>query len=751
MVAGVLSMTAASVGLAPVHAETNSGAVGGSGRSEGAPLSSLTVVEDAVPDGPQDFGFTGCLGSGCAPFSLDDDADPSLPASVTSSSLGAGTYTITQAPTAGWALVDIFCTGNATVDLGTRTATVTLTAGASATCTFLNRAPSITIVEDMDPNSGHDMGFTSCLGSGCGTFSLDDDAEPTLSNSVTGVPLVAGTYTVTQSPDAAWPLTSLSCSTGESVDLANRKVTITLAPTESTVCTFTNKSQSITVVQDTVPDGPQDVGFTGCQGTGCGPFSLDDDADGTLPRFVTSTGLTPGTYTVTQGAAPGLALTGLVCDTGEVVSLADRRATITLTAGENVTCTFTNQPAAPLAGISQIASGDRQTCAVLAGGQVRCWGNNTGRAIGDGTSTTRLFPVAVSDPAGTGPLTQVTQVDTAGATNLGGTYARSCARLDDGQARCWGGNALVSPPIGDGTSNVGGPRPVVIANETNSGPLSGVAEISASGSFTCARLSAQVRCWGRNSSGRLGDGTGTDRSLPTAVRDVDNAGPLVGVTQISVGSDHACARLGNGEVRCWGENSQGQLGSGSETPSSLPVVVSNPDGTGPLTDVVQVAAGESTTCATLTNGEARCWGTYTGSGTSAERTRPVPVLDTTGSAPLTGVAQVSVGGTVGNVPTSAQLRDTTTACALLTNGEARCWGNNDYGQIGDGTTVIRVRPVAVSDPGGTGPLTGVVALTVGGFNTCALLNSGEARCWGIYPGDGTSSSVRPVAVLNLGV
>ena len=136
----------------------------------------------------------------------------------------------------------------------------------------------------------------------------------------------------------------------------------------------------------------------------------------------------------------------------------------------------------------------------------------------------------------------------------------------------------------------------------------------------------------------------------------------------------------------------------------------------------------------------------TGDGTVGSN-RPVTVLDPSGSAPLTDVAHVCAGGSYGPV---SGLGDSPyrSACAVLTNGELRCWGMNQFGQVGDGTGTTRLLPVAVSNAEGTGPLTDVAQVVVGGQGTCALLTDGAARCWGAQaPGDGSGGSTRPRPVL----
>ncbi len=316
------------------------------------PRPSVTIIQDAAPTDGHDFSFTGCHPSsgGCAGFSLDDDEDDeaSLTDVLASGELAPGTYTVTQAPSAGWDLSNLACNTGESIDLARRRVTIDLAAGEHVRCTFTNTSTAITIVQDASPDSPQDFSFTGCLGTGCAQFALDDDPTSATPRRVSGTGLAPGTYTITQAATANWSLAALSCDTGESVDLAARRATITLTAGERVTCTFTDRSAAITIVEDAPGGDGQDLGFTGCHlGTGCSRFSLDDDGDVTLPDRVTGAGLAPGTYTLTQDDPSPLHLATVVCDTGESVDLANRRATVTLSAGEHTTCTFTDTPAAP--------------------------------------------------------------------------------------------------------------------------------------------------------------------------------------------------------------------------------------------------------------------------------------------------------------------------------------------------------------------------------------------------------------------
>jgi hypothetical protein len=139
-------------------------------------------------------------------------------------------------------------------------------------------------------------------------------------------------------------ITTLSCSTGEVIDLEARQATITVAAGEQVTCTFTNRAPRISVMLDAVPNTPQDFSFEGCQvgsSDACGPFLLDDDGTSSgLPRLRIWPGLALGTYEVTMAAVPGWTVSDISCTPAETADLVARSVTITLTAGEDVDCTF---------------------------------------------------------------------------------------------------------------------------------------------------------------------------------------------------------------------------------------------------------------------------------------------------------------------------------------------------------------------------------------------------------------------------
>ncbi|MEP6972802.1 MAG: RCC1 repeat-containing protein, partial [Actinomycetota bacterium] len=289
-----------------------------------------------------------------------------------------------------------------------------------------------------------------------------------------------------------------------------------------------------------------------------------------------------------------------------------------------------------------ISSGLDHTCALTSGGGVKCGGYNFYGQVGDGTYSDRGTPV------------DVTGLSSGVAAISAGTF-HNCALTTGGGVTCWGNNGYGE--LGDGKVAANSSTPVAVT-----GLSSGVAAISAGLSHTCALTNAGgAKCWGRNQSGELGDGTTTERDTP-----VDVTGLTSGVAAISTGGEHTCALTTGGGVKCWGNNSNGQVGDGTTTERDTPVAV-----TGLTSGVTAISASRSHTCALTTGGGVNCWGGNSsgqlGDGTTTERDTPVAVTGLT-----SGVVAISAGGAH--------------TCALTSDGGAKCWGSNDSGQLGDGTT-----------------------------------------------------------------
>ena len=258
--------------------------------------------------------------------------------------------------------------------------------------------------------------------------------------------------------------------------------------------------------------------------------------------------------------------------------------------------------------------------------------------------------------------------------------------------------------------------PAISVGQTQQFTATGISTATAldAGSYhTCAILQdATVDCWGLNDYGQLGDGTQTNSSTPVAVGGVRDVATVTG------GGFHTCARLGDGTLRCWGRNIEGQLGDQATAGwfSATPVPVTG------ITTALTVTGGGFHSCALLQNGTVRCWGLndagQLGNGTVAPSLFPLLPNPTPSEVmDISTATAVSAGGWH--------------TCALLQNGTVRCWGQNNYGQLGDGTPVptpatSRPTPVPVTVTG----ITTAVAIEAGIFHTCALLQDGTMQCWG---------------------
>ena len=328
-----------------------------------------------------------------------------------------------------------------------------------------------------------------------------------------------------------------------------------------------------------------------------------------------------------------------------------------------------------------VGAGYWHSCALLQSGGVKCWGDNYYDQLGNGGTGESYIPVNVVS-LGSG----------VSAVSVGYRYA--CALLQTGAVECWGGNA--DGELGDGTTT-SETSPVSVT-----GLSSGVLAISAGSDHTCALMqTGGVKCWGSNGFGQLGDGTTTQKLIPEDVVGLGGA-----ASAISAGDEHTCALMQNGGIKCWGDNGNGQLGDGtSNTVRNMPVNVS-----GLESGVSAVSAGGSYTCALLQTGGVKCWG-YNGYGQVGDGTTSERDLAANVSGLTSGVSAISAGNSH--------------TCALMQTGGVKCWGDNDYGELGNGTTSEQFAPVDVLGLGNA-----AVSISAGGGHTCAVLQTGGIACWG---------------------
>ncbi len=316
---------------------------------------------------------------------------------------------------------------------------------------------------------------------------------------------------------------------------------------------------------------------------------------------------------------------------------------------------------------------------------------------------------ALAIGAGTVSGAQPPAIGQASRLALGTTH--SCALTDNAAVRCWGAND--QGQLGDGT--VTSRRTPAVAS------LDSVTSISAGAEHTCALTAAGgAKCWGANASGQLG-ASSSDMcgDFACSLTPIDVSGLASGVSRLAAGFSHTCAVTTAGALKCWGLNLYGQLGDGTRTDRPSPAAVSGLDA-----GVADVAPGDVFTCALMTDGSARCWGSNSagelGNAATTDSLTPVSVCaEATCAAPFGDVVQLVAGDFHG--------------CALRSSGDVYCWGANDDGQLGAQTAeqcaavvsqTCSTVPLHVDLPGAS------TSIAAGGSRTCAMMQSGAVECWG---------------------
>jgi len=361
--------------------------------------------------------------------------------------------------------------------------------------------------------------------------------------------------------------------------------------------------------------------------------------------------------------------------------------------------------------ITDISAGSDYTCAI-ANGQAYCWGRSSYGQTGGGSTTSAVSVQAVSTSVMSGTVTDISA----------GDY-HACA-IAGGQAYCWGkGNNGQS---GDGSTTLLQTTPVAV----NASVMSGIiTDISAGRDHTCAMVDGSAYCWGYGNYGQLGNGSTTQQNTPAAI---DGSAISGAVTDITAGGSNSCA-VTDSQVYCWGQNQYGQLGYyniGGKSTSPFPIYTAVNSTSFDSAD--SISAGYSHTCA-IADGQAYCWGDggngKLGNNSTIDQSTPVAVDTSTMSGTVSAIS-------AGNYHT----------CAIA-DGQAYCWGRGYGGQLGNNSTIDQSTPVAVD----TSTMSGTVsAISAGNYHTCAIADS-QVYCWGQgdYGKLGNNSlndSTTPVAV-----
>ena len=339
-------------------------------------------------------------------------------------------------------------------------------------------------------------------------------------------------------------------------------------------------------------------------------------------------------------------------------------------------------------------------CGGSCGSAAYGWGVNGG-VIGDGTTTQQNAPALTLGGHAWKSLERGTLV--------------SCGLTPAGAAYCWGNNTYGA--VGDGTTTTPRTTPTLVSGGHTWKSLFLNDGYTLGGAICGITTSNVGYCWGNNSAGQLGDGTTTHRSTPTLISG--------GHTWQSIKGDGGviCGVTTGGDGYCWGDNTYGQLGDGTTTQRTTPTLVSG----GHKWKSMRDRGGGHSNCGITTADDGYCWGRNAygqlGDNTTTQRTTPTLVLG--------GHKWQSLRIFAGGIPARGN------ACGVTTAGVGYCWGDNGFGQIGDGTTTMRKTPTLVSG-GHTWKSPFVMSL----WNyVCGITTGDDGYCWGRNSwgelGDGT--------------
>ena len=340
-----------------------------------------------------------------------------------------------------------------------------------------------------------------------------------------------------------------------------------------------------------------------------------------------------------------------------------------------------------------IAAGTYNGCAILENQSMVCWGDNEYGQLGDGTTTGSAVPIYVNVAANEIPV-EVT---------VGQVTA--CALMESGNIYCWGsgyyGKMGNGEPWNDDYVNT--EMRQVLLPEGQGGQT-----VSISGGHICTILdNGDVYCWGRGNQGQLGYGGTSNRNIPAKV----NLPGQRSAIAISTGTFMTCAITTDGMGYCWGENDEGQLGNGTTNSRQMtPAEVLFPSGYTP----VSISAGDDFACALMDNRKVMCWGENNdgrlGQGPLATDDETTPVWVSMENSETAHFLDIG----------------TKSACMILDSGETKCWGTNEEGQIGQGDTDIDY----YSTPTEVNGNYDFVALSINSDTICAITSNAEGYCWG---------------------
>ena len=540
--------------------------------------------------------------------------------------------------------------------------------------------------------------FTTNIPSGSSAYLMDPDASM-----ASFIPDVAGTYEI--------QLTAKFC-VGTDCLLDDDLVNITASTSGGT-----GTPPAPTTLTATSASGPAVNLAWKDNSTNESGFKLEWSSDGAAWYSLATVGASVTQYTDTVVVAGNTYYYRVYAYNASGNSTYSNTAQVTVTsAGSAWTAGF-------------LGAGGYHACAVTSTGGVKCWGVNGNGQLGNGSSTgPENCTYNTTTLACSMTPVDVSSLSSGVAKVVSGGYF-ACALTTAGGVKCWGSNLYGQ--LGNG----GTTESSVPVNVT--GLTSGVTDISAGANHVCALMSAGgIKCWGNNEYGKLGNGSsvgpqtcndGTN-NVACSQTPVNVSGLTGTVTAVSAGLEFTCALISGGIIKCWGRNTWGSLGNNSETDSVYPVSVTGI--TGGATALSSSPNGYFS-CAVV-SGAAKCWGSndYSSLGVSNSTTGYCNGSDPCSKVPV-NVTSLTTGVT--GISTGANH-----ACALVTGGGIKCWGYNADGELGNGGTADSYTPVNA-----TGLTSGVSQISMGFFFSCARTTSNSLKCWGNnywgQIGDGTTT------------
>ena len=357
--------------------------------------------------------------------------------------------------------------------------------------------------------------------------------------------------------------------------------------------------------------------------------------------------------------------------------------------------------------VSEMTTSADFACSLVDGSRVYCWGKNTFEVLGPNASAIPNLPSRIDNaPSLAGKVVKKLARGAYGSTHM-------CLIADgdtEGEVYCWGNNSFGQLGNGTGDGSLkSSAQPVKVI-----GALAGkkVLDVSIGSNGSCAITSDGVYCWGRNNAGQLGNNS----TQPFSNVSVKVAG-ISTAQKISYGDNHVCA-VSSGKAYCWGWGQFGQIGNGSTGSSADRRSATLVSGLIKDKVVTDVTANHANSCA-IANGKAYCWGDggagSLGNGSNSSSSVPVKVSNGSGTA-LYGKTVSQISGGFKNV------------CVLTTDGKAYCWGANlGVGSLGNNSPNINYyEAVKVQLPSGLGPAT---SISSSGRKSCVVM-SGKSYCWG---------------------